>query len=97
MFRSSRKIPNDAVVEFMFSEYQKEITEELAGELSELFTNVIRLFRTDKTFEKMKIAGPDCEETSLMSHLGAMKLASRFFHFQLEKLSLVEEPYDEFE
>lgn len=97
MFRSSRKIPNDAVVEFMFSEYQKEITEELAGELSELFTNVIHLFRKDKTFEKMKITGPECEETSLMAHLGAMKLASRFFHFQLEKLSFVEEPYDEFE
>lgn len=97
MFRSSRKIPNDAVIEFIFSQYQKEITEEMADELSELFTNVIRLFRNDKTFEKMKIAGPECEETSLMSHLGAMKLASQFFQFQLEKLSLIEEPYDEFE
>lgn len=90
MYPKIQRIPPETIIDFMFHEYNKVISDELAFELSDLFTSVIRNFHQNNAMSKLKIRMSQDEENPWMVLIGGMGLVANFFHFQFQNLALIE-------
>lgn len=91
MYRKSQCVSTDAVIDFMFHEYNKVIDDDMAMELSELFTKVIHAFNQNSLLSNIQLPQTTTPETPWMTLIGSMGLVSRFFHFQFQSLALVDD------